>query len=419
MLCRENVSERKRIKRMKVCGKCGFVNADDSNFCESCGGKLSQQNVTPQYQNIEPQQENVTYQYQNVEPQYQNVEPQQKKKSNVIGIVIAVIVVAVVIAVAVLLFVRKPSKNKENMPEKETVQNSQQEENISEEKEQEEERQEKQPESVDKEQAGDDKKQVENDKKEAEDYSDVDINAVDNAYIQITGTVARKDGQIILNIPQAVSMCAYDDDEQIIKKDNITSMALFSEDSLENYIGTEVSIKGKLSADPFEKFILQVVKMDVEKEASVEDEAFSEGHRYQLILEDATWQEAYNDCLNRGGYLVQINSEEEFQSVIEMIEDAGMQNVHFYLGGRRDADSHEYYWVDERNGLAGTMLNPEGTSWAAVHWMENEPSFSSEDEEEMYMNLIYYKDNWVLNDVPMDITIYYPGKTGYICEFDE
>ena len=51
--------------------------------------------------------------------------------------------------------------------------------------------------------------------------------------------------------------------------------------------------------------------------------------------------------------------------------------------------------------------------------MENEPSFTSEGDMELYMNLVYYQENWVLNDVPADITVYYPGKTGYICEFDE
>ena len=81
--------------------------------------------------------------------------------------------------------------------------------------------------------------------------------------------------------------------------------------------------------------------------------------------------------------------------------------------------SQEYYWVDAWDSFVGEPLNPEGQSWAAGYWMENEPSFTSEGDMELYMNLVHYQENWVLNDVPADITVYYPGKTGYICEFDE
>ena len=64
--------------------------------------------------------------------------------------------------------------------------------------------------------------------------------------------------------------------------------------------------------------------------------------------------------------------------------------------------------MNAENQLVGGMLNPKGIEWTAAYWMEDEPSFVSEEENEMFMN-----------HEPMDITQYYLGKTGYICEMDE
>lgn len=245
-------------------------------------------------------------------------------------------------------------------------------------------------------------------------YANADINGVDNAYIQVSGTVAQENSKFILKLQKPSSVCAYNAEDDIIQKKKVKIFTLDGTD-MEEYLGDTVAIKGKLSADFDGDFSLQPVKTEVMQEAKEETGT----SRYQLIQADATWEEAFSDCISRGGTLAQINSEEEFQKVTALIEGQNMQHIHFYLGGRRDDGSSAYYWADTGNRLEGEMLNPEGSSWAASHWMENEPSFTSEGDTELYLNLIYYKDNWVLNDVPSDITQYYPGKTGYICEFDE
>lgn len=142
-------------------------------------------------------------------------------------------------------------------------------------------------------------------------------------------------------------------------------------------------------------------------------------HRYELLLNDMTWTQAYNDCISRGGYLVQINSLEEYKHIIQQINGASMQDVHFYLGGRRSRSGRDYYWINSQNEFESDSLNPGKDSWAAGHWMKNEPSYSSDGDTEQYMSLVYYQNEWVLNDVPEDISVYYPGTTGYICEYDE
>lgn len=257
----------------------------------------------------------------------------------------------------------------------------------------------------------------EEEQEELVEYADVQINGVDQEYVQVSGTVVRDEQDMeSLKLPEAVSVCAYDSEGKIVKREDIKGFEIVND--AEDYVHEEVMIEGKLSVKDTGGFQIDAVRIEVIGEAAV-DETDPENHNYEIIVADVTWQEAYEDCRNRGGYLLQINSEEEFQSVIQMIEGEGKQNIHFYLGGRREETGNEYYWIDENDMLTGDMLNPESGTWMSSHWMENEPSFVSGDDQEMYMNLIYYQDRWVFNDVPMDITIYYPQKTGYICEFAE
>jgi len=58
-------------------------------------------------------------------------------------------------------------------------------------------------------------------------------------------------------------------------------------------------------------------------------------------------------------------------------------------------------------------------------WMDGEPSYVGENADglkvsEEYLDLFYLKsqDRFVLNDVEEDISAYYPGKIGYICEYE-
>lgn len=377
-------------------------------FCENCGANLSEQTA----QNI----------YGGNQQQSWNQAQSPQKRNRLAPIVISVL--AIIILLAVLLFVvwdKLPIGGKENK-QQEMVENHQDNKEKSEENKEidkTESKENQRDNSVETKKAQQDDKAETEEDVEYNSSAEADINGVDNAYVQVTGILEQKDGSLVLKMSKKTSVCAYGVEDEIVQNKQVEYLALNGEDTdMEEYLGDELAIKGKLSADSSGKFLLTIVKLKVEQKAAEENMDFEE-HRYELILDDVTWEEAFADCVGRGGYLVQINSEEEYQSVIQRIEEENMQNVHFYLGGRRERDSREYYWVDAENGFVGEILNPEGEEWAAAHWMENEPSFVSEEEEEMYMNLIYYQEQWVLNDVPTDITIYYPGKTGYICEFDK
>lgn len=146
-------------------------------------------------------------------------------------------------------------------------------------------------------------------------------------------------------------------------------------------------------------------------------------HRYEYIISDCTWQEAFQDCLNRGGYLVRINSSKEYEAVRKEISRQKLTDIYFRIGGRRDSQSKDYYWVNEENKLFGEKLNSDD-SWCSGEWMEHEPSFQDGNLEEKYLDLFFYdgEKRFVWNDVPDDMLQAepaYSGKLGYICEYED
>lgn len=145
-------------------------------------------------------------------------------------------------------------------------------------------------------------------------------------------------------------------------------------------------------------------------------------HRYEYILSDCTWQEAFQDCIKRGGYLVRINTPEEYDYIRKGITKQNMVDINFRIGGRRDARSKDYYWVNQNNKLFGDKLNAD-SSWCSDEWMKNEPSFQDGNLKELYMDLFFSnaEKRFVWNDVPNDMLQAdpsYAGKLGYICEYD-
>lgn len=143
-------------------------------------------------------------------------------------------------------------------------------------------------------------------------------------------------------------------------------------------------------------------------------------HEYEFIIADCTWVEAKQDCLDRGGYLINIDSQEEYDYILNKIQEQNMQDKVFYLGGGRSIDSNVYYWISKDNQFTGEALNGNDSTWCSGNWMANEPSYRDGDTIENIMTMFFYKgeNRWVWNDAPNDITTYYSGKTGYICEYE-
>ena len=146
------------------------------------------------------------------------------------------------------------------------------------------------------------------------------------------------------------------------------------------------------------------------------------GHAYRLVVSDCTWMQAFQSAKDAGGHLATLESADEFNTVVNQITQAGLSNIMFRIGGRRDLNSSLYYWTDADNNLRGDILNSP-SSWAWTFWMIGEPSLVDGAVQENVMDLYFYKGEgrWVLNDVPDDIISVVPsysGMLGYIIEFD-
>lgn len=146
-------------------------------------------------------------------------------------------------------------------------------------------------------------------------------------------------------------------------------------------------------------------------------------HSYVFVTEDCTWTEAFQKAKEQGGYLARINSQEEWDYIISELNRQGLTRIQFRIGGRRNLDSHEYYWVDEYNQLYGEQINtPE--YWSSSVWMSGEPSFQDGSTQEEYLDICFLssENRWVLNDVPDDILAtvsYFEGRLGYIIEYED
>lgn len=147
-------------------------------------------------------------------------------------------------------------------------------------------------------------------------------------------------------------------------------------------------------------------------------------HSYEVITADVTWEEAFSDCISRGGYLCRINSKEENDKIKELLNEKNVRGV-VYLGGLRDEDSGEYHWIDSERKPFDDVINSEENK---RYWFDGEPSFSDtvndEKIQERYMAVIYPEsiENWVWNDVSNDVLSlapnYYTGRLSYICEYE-
>ena len=154
-----------------------------------------------------------------------------------------------------------------------------------------------------------------------------------------------------------------------------------------------------------------------------EEKVNEEGiHRYEYCIEDCTWNQAYQKAKDRGGYLVHINSKEEYEFILSEIAQKNLSDKKFFIGGRRNLDSTDYYWADANNVTYGDVLNAPGY-WGILEWLPGEPTYKDGDTVEAYMDIFYYADvgTWVWNDVPDDILAvapYYSGTIGYIVEYN-
>ena len=143
---------------------------------------------------------------------------------------------------------------------------------------------------------------------------------------------------------------------------------------------------------------------------------------YEVVIGDYTWPQAFSACISKGGHLVTIDSRDEFYTITGMLENnQNWRGKVFFVGGRREAGSRDFYWVNTNDQFYGYPLN-DPSNWAYNIWAAGEPSYTSEGVDETVCSIFKYKGNWILNDEPVNMLTTapeYSGIIGYICEYEE
>ena len=133
-------------------------------------------------------------------------------------------------------------------------------------------------------------------------------------------------------------------------------------------------------------------------------EAVVEQEHYQVFQEDISWTGAARKCAELGGHLVVIDSDEEFDEVVALAEEAGISRV--WIGCHRI--NGEYVWE------AGEGI---------FRWAAGEPTYIDTNDQvaEDYI-MLWNNRGWAYNDNRddpcRDYPTFYSGTMGYICEFD-
>lgn len=141
--------------------------------------------------------------------------------------------------------------------------------------------------------------------------------------------------------------------------------------------------------------------------------------RYDFILSDCSWTEAFERARRSGGHLARIQTGADLQRITAEAERLELTDVEFRIGGRRDPDEEAYYWVDDDGSLYGEPLN-SSNHWINALWLEGEPTLSWNGNVESCLELYFDSPTgkWVLNDVADQTNDgSYIGRYGYIIEY--
>ena len=148
----------------------------------------------------------------------------------------------------------------------------------------------------------------------------------------------------------------------------------------------------------------------------------SYSHKYEIFIENLSWDEAKNSCIEKGGYLAVINSEEESRRLHDYIVKSNLTEHALYIGCKN------IYW-SLKNGT-----NQEYTSGNifinSLNYDYMDITGGNPKSDEMDYGMVYIRnDGQSLNNNLMDIFLgpanlaeYNPkmsGKIGYICEYDK
>lgn len=151
---------------------------------------------------------------------------------------------------------------------------------------------------------------------------------------------------------------------------------------------------------------------------AVENETIAEieiVHSYEIIQADLSWEDARKACEQKGGHLATITSQEEYEQICSLADDAGLK--YLWLGAALETDEDDW----------GSINWITGERWSYSRWYPGEPSGEDQDgtkEKCLCMWNAKYNDvdlGWTFNDQRNNLVEEYPscaGMVGYVCEYE-
>ena len=132
--------------------------------------------------------------------------------------------------------------------------------------------------------------------------------------------------------------------------------------------------------------------------------------RYEIYVENVTWEQAKKLCEDKGGHLATVRSDEQLAEIIKLAEEKGA--LYVWLGAYRATNSHWYFVT--------------GDALSYTQWDKGEPSAMDMDGTREDYLLLWYRKNkatWSYNDMRNDpVSVApgtYSGKLAYVCEFSD
>lgn len=125
---------------------------------------------------------------------------------------------------------------------------------------------------------------------------------------------------------------------------------------------------------------------------------------FTVYTEDLTWEQARDKCVEMGGHLAVVDSQERFDELCVLAQQKGLT----------------YVWLGSYRGTDGEWYNVTGEKMNFTRWDAGEPSVMDLDGTREDYLLLWYRANqnrWCYNDMrndPIAVVPAYRGKIGYI-----
>ena len=132
--------------------------------------------------------------------------------------------------------------------------------------------------------------------------------------------------------------------------------------------------------------------------------------RFEVIVEDLSWEAAKARCEELGGHLATVSSSRELNQIIALVVESGAK----------------YVWLGSFRGDDGMWHNVTGDAMTFATWDNNEPSGKDTDGTPEDYLMMWYNTNinaWMYNDMRNDPITPWPnifsGKVAFVCQYND